>query len=68
MHPLEQFENFVAPDQRAFCIIERDNLNSLRQNYRKKYPGNELAIADDTHFSYILISNFPVKRKTAPRH
>jgi hypothetical protein len=54
-----EFENFTAPDQPAFCIIERENLQPLQRNHRRKHPGEELVVADGSHFDYVLIANFP---------
>ncbi len=57
-----RFADFVAPENRAFCIVERDTLKTLQQQHRRAHPGSELTIVDSTHFQYVLISNFKVNR------
>jgi 4-amino-4-deoxy-L-arabinose transferase-like glycosyltransferase len=54
----EKFQEFVKPDRRAFCIVERDSLPALQQAHRLRNPGSELKIANGTHFRYVLIRNF----------
>ena len=56
-----RFAAFMAPENRAFCIVERGTLSTLQQQHRQTYPGSDLTIADDTHFQYVLISNFQVE-------
>jgi hypothetical protein len=56
-----RFADFVAPEKRAFCIVERTNFSTLRQQHRKAHPKSDLTIVNDTHLEYVLISNFQVE-------
>ena len=56
----KKFSAFMDPQDRAFCIVERDNLSTLRKEHRRAHPGSDLVVADSTHFQYVLVRNFPV--------
>ena len=60
MSSRRRFGAFLAPENRGFCIVERDTLKTLQQEHRRRHPGQELRIVDNTHFQYVLISNFNV--------
>ncbi len=52
-----EFVEFMAPDRRAFCIVEKKLYAGLGETYRKSYPHGTLGIVDRSHFDYILITN-----------
>ena len=37
-----------------------DSIKTLQQEHRRRHPGQKLRIVDNTHFQYVLISNFNV--------
>ena len=57
MRNREAFEDFMNPERRAFCIVERDKLRMLMTSYRKKYDQKSLEQVDESHFGYVLLSN-----------
>jgi len=63
MRTRDKFEEFINPERQAFCIVERESLPSLQQNHRALYRGTSLRMIDQSHFRYVLISNF-----TLPEH
>jgi 4-amino-4-deoxy-L-arabinose transferase-like glycosyltransferase len=58
MRNREGLLDFVDPERRAYCIVERNTLESLQQGHRTRHRGGELVIADNSHFRYVLIRNF----------
>lgn len=63
MRSREEFEAFLDPQRPAFCIVERESLPTLQQNHRAKYRSRGLQMIDQSHFQYVLISNY-----TPPGH
>jgi 4-amino-4-deoxy-L-arabinose transferase-like glycosyltransferase len=61
-----EFQEFSNPEREVFCIIERDSFSTLQTNHRRAYSGGKLHVVDDSHFKYMLISNFPQPRATGP--
>jgi 4-amino-4-deoxy-L-arabinose transferase-like glycosyltransferase len=58
MRSREDFERFMNPTTRAMCVIERETLQNLKRNYRTQNEGRELFVADNSHFSFVLVSTF----------
>jgi 4-amino-4-deoxy-L-arabinose transferase-like glycosyltransferase len=58
MRNREALQQFLDPERRAYCIVDRDALTTLRKNYRIRHPGSELRIAEDSHVMWVLLRNF----------
>jgi 4-amino-4-deoxy-L-arabinose transferase-like glycosyltransferase len=58
MRNRDQLKQFLDPARRAYCIVDRETLPTLRQNYRTRHPGNQLHVANDEHVMWVLLRNF----------
>ena len=52
------FQEYMNPERRAYCIVQRETLTALQQSHRIRHPGGELPVVDNSHFKYVLIRNF----------
>lgn len=57
----EEFDEFMNPAREAFCIVERKRFKDIRLFYRRQFPGKDLYTLNDSHLSYTLVSNHPVR-------
>lgn len=58
MRNRDELQEFLDPARRAYCIVDRNTLTTLRQNYRLRHPGSDLHIAHDDHVMWVLLRNF----------
>ena len=49
------FNDFMDPENPAFCIVQKTKISRLDEDFREKYPGFQLRVIDDSHFKYNLV-------------
>lgn len=53
----ETFVDFMNPDRRAFCVVEKKHVRILDSAFRRRNPSASLKMVDASHMNYCLLNN-----------